>query len=71
MITASSASGIFQFHDSGVCVGVSGPNHEIAKTTLNTKLLAGVYYVLLYNDDQSEPLCICLATMVLFYLTDL
>ena len=24
-----------------------------------------------YNDHQSEPLCICLATMVLFYLTDL
>ena len=26
-------------------------------------------YQLLYNDDQSEPLYICLATMVLFYLT--
>ena len=26
---------------------------------------------ILCNDDQSEPLCICLATMVLFYLTDL
>ena len=26
---------------------------------------------LVYNDDQSEPLCICLATMILFYLTDL
>ena len=25
----------------------------------------------LCNDDQSEPLCICLATMVLFYFTDL
>ena len=24
-----------------------------------------------YNDDQSEPLCICLATMILFCLTDL
>ena len=25
----------------------------------------------LFHDDQSEPLCICLATMVLLYLTNL
>ena len=30
-----------------------------------------LWYALDYNDDQSEPLCICLATMILFYLTDL
>ena len=30
-----------------------------------------VMCTLLCNDDQSGPLCICLATMVIFYLTDL
>ena len=30
-----------------------------------------VYATIDYQDDQSEPLCICLATMILFYFTDL
>ena len=34
-------------------------------------VMSVVYQQVDYNDDQSEPLCICLATMILFYLTDI
>ena len=41
--------------------------HDESVESLNNN---NVCLPLLYNDDQSEPLCICLATMVLFYLTN-
>ena len=38
------------------------------KVFVNTIVV--VWVKLVYKDDQSEPLCICLATIILSYLTD-
>ena len=53
------------------CIFVGIPLNSIHRLQLPQNAAARVVCKpLLCNDDQSEPLCICLATMVLFYLTD-
>ena len=54
-----------------ISVIMFAPPYNVYCSTISSCIKCILEYILLCNDDQSEPLCICLATMVLFYLTDL